>query len=171
MAGYVIHLAVAEEYIRKHREQIEDYNKFIEGVIYPDSVQDKSLTHYGEKSSKVHLEDFLQEHEIENCFEKGYFLHLITDYLFYNNFLKYFSKDIYEDYDISNNYLVEKYNVNIPENIKDKVSSKDGETKLFTMQEISDFIEMTSNYNIEDVKREVLNNNKFWTTIINLEHR
>lgn len=171
MAGYVIHLAVAEEYIRRHKEQIKDYNKFIEGVIYPDSVQDKSITHYGEKSSKVHLDNFLKEHEIEDCFEKGYFLHLITDYLFYNNFLKYFSKDVYDDYDISNKYLIEKYNVKIPENIADKVFYKGGETKLFKLQEIANFIEKTAGYDIEEVKKEILNNNEFWTTIINLEHR
>ena len=38
MAGYVIHLAVAETYRRKYPEDIQDYNQFIEGVIFPDSV-------------------------------------------------------------------------------------------------------------------------------------
>lgn len=171
MAGYVIHLAVAEEYIKKHKNQINDNDKFIEGVIYPDSVQDKSITHYGEKSSKTHLKDFLNEHEIEECFEKGYFLHLITDYLFYNNFLEYFSKEIYNDYDVSNKYLIEKYNVTIPEKIKKYVSFKEGNTKLFTLKSISEFIEKTSEYDIEEVKKEILKNNKFWTTIINLEYK
>ena len=50
MPGYVIHLAVAEEYLRKQKKVKENYNDFIEGVIYPDSVTDKSLTHYGQKS-------------------------------------------------------------------------------------------------------------------------
>ena len=57
MAGYVIHLAVGEEYLRIHPGDINDYNEFIEGIIYPDSVTDKSLTHYGEKSSKSNLVD------------------------------------------------------------------------------------------------------------------
>ena len=38
MPGYVIHLAVAKEYAKKHKKEIENYNKFIDGVIYPDSV-------------------------------------------------------------------------------------------------------------------------------------
>ena len=63
MAGYVIHLAVAEEYLRKHKDFKEDYDEFIKGVIYPDSVTDKSLTHYGKKSSKVILKNFLQDNE------------------------------------------------------------------------------------------------------------
>ena len=171
MAGYVIHLAVAEEYIRKHKDQIKDYNKFIEGVVYPDSVEDKSITHYGEKSSKVHLKDFLLEHELKDSFEMGYFLHLVTDYLFYNRFLEYFSKEIYNDYDISNEYLVDKYKVNIPKNIENKVFSKEGTTKLFTLESISSFIENTAKYDLEDVKNEALANNKFWITIINLVHK
>lgn len=55
MAGYVIHIAVAQEYLRKCKKKEENIEKFINGVIYPDSVQDKSLTHYGAKSSKVVL--------------------------------------------------------------------------------------------------------------------
>ena len=171
MAGYVIHLAVAEEYIKKHKNQIEDYNKFIEGIIYPDSVKDKSLTHYGKKSSKVILNDFFKENTIDTCFEKGYFLHLVTDYLFYNNFLEYFSKDIYEDYDISNKYLIEKYNVNIPENVKNKIFYKEGDTKVFTIESICKFIEKTSEYDIEDIKEQVLKDNKFWSTLSNLKHK
>ena len=38
MPGYVIHLAVAEEYLKKHKNVKENYDEFIEGVIYPDSV-------------------------------------------------------------------------------------------------------------------------------------
>ena len=43
MAGYVIHLAVGEEYLRNYPNEIKNYNDFIEGIIYPDSVTDKSF--------------------------------------------------------------------------------------------------------------------------------
>ena len=46
MAGYVIHLAVGEEFIRNFPNEIKNYEEFIEGIIYPDSVSDKSITHY-----------------------------------------------------------------------------------------------------------------------------
>ena len=108
MAGYVIHLAVAESYIKKHEDDIKDYNRFIEGVIFPDSISDKSITHYGEKSSKTDLKAFLEDNKIDNDYNKGYFLHLVTDYIFYNKLLKYFSKDIYNDYDILNEKLQKK---------------------------------------------------------------
>lgn len=84
MAGYVIHLAVAEEYLRNHK-QTENYEEFIEGIIFPDSVKDKSETHYAVKSSKSNLDKFLKDKKIDNSFNRGYFLHLLTDYLFYNH--------------------------------------------------------------------------------------
>lgn len=73
MPGYVIHLSVAEEYLRKHTEQKEDYNDFIEGVIFPDSVKDKSLTHYGTSSSTVNLYNFLNDKGVEEALIGGIF--------------------------------------------------------------------------------------------------
>ena len=70
MAGYVIHLAVAESYIKKHEDDIKDYNRFIEGVIFPDSISDKSITHYGEKSSKTDLKAFLEDNKIDNDYSQ-----------------------------------------------------------------------------------------------------
>lgn len=168
MAGYVIHLAVAEAYIKKHQEDISDYNKFIEGIIFPDSVSDKSITHYGEKSSKVNLKWFLEENEIDNDYNKGYFLHLATDYIFYNKLLEFFSKDIYNDYDILNKKLQERFNVKIPENIKEKVFYKEGKTKILELESIIKFIEDISEYKLDEIKERVLNNDKYWLEFRNL---
>ena len=158
MAGYVIHLAIAEEYLRKHKDIKEDYEEFIKGVIYPDSVTDKSLTHYGIKSSKVILKDFLQDNEINNSYMRGYFLHLITDYLFYNKYLEKFSKDIYNDYDILNKRLIEKYNVVLPENIQNNVFYKEGETKILTMELAIKIIDEISDLNLNAVEKEIREN-------------
>ena len=158
MAGYVIHLAIAEEYLKKHKDVKEDYDEFIKGVIYPDSVTDKSLTHYGIKSSKVILKDFLQDNEINNSYMRGYFLHLITDYLFYNKYLEKFSKDIYNDYDILNKRLIEKYNVVLPENIQNNVFYEDGETKILTMELAIKIIDEISDLNLNAVEKEIRKN-------------
>ncbi len=167
MAGYVIHLAIAEEYLRKHNDIKEDYEEFIKGVIYPDSVTDKSLTHYGIKSSKVILKDFLQDNEINNSYMRGYFLHLITDYLFYNKYLEKFSKDIYNDYDILNKRLIEKYNVVLPENIQNNVFYKEGETKILTMELAIKIIDEISDLNLNAVEKEIRENpnDKKWSKI------
>lgn len=158
MAGYVIHLAIAEEYLKKHKDVKEDYDEFIKGVIYPDSVTDKSLTHYGIKSSKVILKDFLQDNEINNSYMRGYFLHLITDYLFYNKYLEKFTKDIYNDYDILNKRLIEKYNVVLPENVQNNVFYKEGETKILTMELAIKIIDEISDLNLNAVEKEIRKN-------------
>ncbi len=162
MAGYVIHLAVAETYRRKYPEDIQDYNQFIEGVIFPDSVSDKSMTHYGEKSSKVHLNYFLAERELEEDFDKGYFLHLVTDYIFYNKFLDYFSKDIYQDYDMLNQELQERFHVKIPDRIKDKVSYQDGTPKILKLNEVVEFIEDVSSYRLRDIEERIAKQDTYW---------
>ena len=168
MAGYVIHLAVAEAYKDKHINDIKNDEDFIKGVIFPDSVSDKSLTHYGEKSSKVNLKEFLREHEIDNAYNKGYFLHLVTDYIFYNKFLDCFSKDIYNDYDILNEILQKKFNVTIPESVKDKVFYKKGETKILEEEKVVKFIEEVSDYKLSEIREKVLKNDKYWLEFKNL---
>lgn len=165
MAGYVIHLAVAESYIKKHEGDIKDYNRFIEGVIFPDSVSDKSITHYGDKSSKTDLKAFLEDNKIDNDYNKGYFLHLVTDYIFYNKLLKYFSKDIYNDYDILNEKLQKKFNVTLPENIKDRVFYKEGKTKVLKLENIIKFIEDVSDYKLDEIKERILDNDNYWLEI------
>lgn len=168
MPGYLIHLAVANQYIVKHPEDIKDYNKFIDGVIYPDGVTDKSTTHYGPKSSKVNLKLFLDNNKIDDDFNKGYFLHLVTDYLFYNRFLDYFSKDIYNDYDILNKTLEEKYHVKLPKKAKDKVFYKTGEPKILNLESIIEFIEKTSDYKLENIKQKVMENDINWLQLKDL---
>ena len=158
MPGYVIHLAVAQEYLKKHNNKKEDINNFIKGTIYPDSVKDKSLTHYGAKSSKVVLKNFLKENYLDNSFNRGYFLHLVTDYLFYNKYLDIFTKDIYNDYDITNKPLIEKYKVQIPENIKNYVFFKEGKTKLLHLKLAEKVIDEVSELDLDMIEKEIKDN-------------
>lgn len=169
MAGYVIHLSVAEEYLKKHPGENEDYNKFIDGVIFPDSVKIKSETHYGEQSSKSNLYEFLKENKLDTPFKRGYFLHLLTDYLFYNKYLDSISTDIYNDYDILNDYLIEKYNVILPKEVEDKVFSKDGELKILSIELVENLIEEISNLDIDTVAEETIRCPEKWTKMKELK--
>ena len=170
MPGYVIHLAVAEQYLRKHKNNKENYEDFIEGVIFPDSVKDKSLTHYGNGSSNSNLYKFLEENKLDNSFKKGYFIHLLTDYLFYNKYIEVFSKDIYNDYDILNQKLIDKYNVILPEKIKQYVFFKDGELKILSYDLIEKLVEEISNMDIDKIENEVKTDSEKWTKIRELKH-
>lgn len=169
MPGYVIHLAVAEKYIEKHKSKNENYYEFIEGVIYPDSTKIKSETHYGEKSSQSNVYEFLKEHELNNSFERGYFLHLLTDYLFYNRYIDTISNEIYSDYDILNDKLIEKYNVKLPEKVKNTVSSKEGELKILSMELLDKLIEEISNYDLDKLSIEIKKEPLKWTRMRKLK--
>lgn len=169
MPGYVIHLAVAEEYLKKHKERQEEYDEFIKGVIFPDSIKDKLITHYGEKSSVSNLYEFLKANEIETSFKRGYFLHLLTDYLFYNKYIDRMSKDMYNDYDILNEILIEKYNVKLPECIKDSVFFKEGKLVILSLELITKMIDDISNMDLDEIEQEVYENPKKWTTMRELK--
>lgn len=169
MAGYVIHLSVAKEYLKKHPDDNEDYNEFIEGVIFPDSVKIKSETHYGPESSKSNLYDFLQEHKLNTSFERGYFLHLLTDYLFYNKYLDCISTDIYNDYDILNDTLIKKYDIVLPEKVRNKVFSKEGNLKILSIELVENLVKEISELDIDTVAEETIRNPKKWTTMKDLK--
>ena len=155
MAGYAIHLAIAEEYLIKHKNRIEDYDSFIEGVKYPDSVKDKSLTHYGNGSSNSNLVEFLKENEIDTSFNRGYFLHLLSDYLFYNKYVS-FSKDIYNDYDMMNEKIIKKYNVKVTSDIEQYLHFVDeGEYKVFNFEYACKMIDEISSLDIDEIKKEI----------------
>lgn len=170
MPGYVIHLAVAEEYLKKHGNK-EKYNNFIEGIIFPDSVKDKSLTHYGPGSSYSNLKLFLEDKkDMKDDFTRGYFEHLLTDYLFYNKYIDTFSKAMYDDYDLLNSYLIEKYNVKLPEKVKSKVFyKKEGTLTILSKELVEKFIKEVSELDLDKVAEKVKKNPEKWTKIRELK--
>lgn len=166
MPSYAIHLAVAEEYLRKHKDTKENYDEFIKGVIYPDTVKDKSTTHYGLKSSLANLELFFKENNIRDSFNRGYFLHLLTDYLFYNRYIECWSRDIYHDYDILNEILVEKYHLKIPEEIKEVMNQiENGNLTILSERLVEKFVTDVSDMDIDIVEKEVKDKPEEWTKI------
>lgn len=164
MPGYVIHLAVAEKYLEKHPNKAENYNEFIEGIIFPDGVQDKSKTHYGNGSSNSNLPKFLKEHTLKNSFERGYFIHLLTDYLFYNKYIDTFSKDIYNDYDILNKTLIDMYHITLPDKAKKHVFFKDsGSLKILSLNLVNSLIDEISDLDIDIIAEEIKTTPEKWT--------
>lgn len=161
MPGYVIHLAVAQEYLRKHNKKYSE--DFLLGSIEPDFTTDKSKSHYGKSPAYTNLRNYLKNNTIDTDFKRGYFLHLVTDYLFYNYYLDEIKKpQIYDDYDITNAPLIEKYNINLPEKVKDKVFFKDGNPQLLTLQLAFKVIDEVSNLTLEEIEKEVINNIDKW---------
>ena len=163
MPGYVIHIATAQEYLRKHLNPKEEKEEFINGVIEPDLTKIKSQTHYGKSPAYTNLLEFLKDKKLENSFNKGYFLHLVTDYLFYNYYLTSFSKpQIYDDYDMTNKFLISKYNVILPKIVENQVFFKKGCPKFLNLDLACKIIDEISSYELEEIKKEVLSNNIKW---------
>lgn len=167
MPGFIVHIAVAQEYLKKHNKSFS--KDFILGSIEPDFTNNKSETHYGKSPAYTNLKNYLNNNKVRTDFEKGYFLHLITDYLFYNYYLDKFEKpQIYYDYDFTNKAIVEKYNVFLPDKIKDKIHFENGTPKILTLQLAYKIIDEISDLNMENIEKEVINDFSKWNYYKNL---
>lgn len=161
MPGYIIHLCIAKEYMKKH--DISDEKIFCDGTVYPDNKPDKNITHYSTSSSAgTNLYQFLLDKKLDSAYNQGYFLHLLADCLFYNKYFsgwKNISRELlYNDYDILNKPLLDRYNLEyIPKGVEKYFNvSKMGETIEYHYDKIVQFIEEVSNYNLEELAQEIL---------------
>ena len=174
MPGYTIHMAIAKQYAQKHNTEIKNKEEFIKGSIAPDMnenldgpAEDKSKTHYGKWGKyevTTYIDDFLNDTKIDlqQDFWKGYFLHLITDYYFYN---KYFKEEhqkmiknndrFYYDYDCLNRELIEEYELTILDNIKKYINLYNDKPKYLDKAKVVNFIDDISNIKIQE-KIEVI---------------
>lgn len=166
MPGFVIHIAVAKEYLKKHNNS-ENYEEFIQGNVRPDLTKDKIKTHYGKSPTYTNLKEFLIHNKLDNSLNKGIFLHLITDYLFYNYYLKDVPREgskeiLHNDYDMINKVLIEKYDIELPEDIKKYVFYKEGEPQILKLNLAVKVIEEISKLNIKEVEEEVIKEKEKW---------
>ena len=191
MASFHIHLAVGKRYYEKHNN-IYNVEEFYRGIIAPDLVTDKKISHYsGEKrnkenifeylANKVLLNKFLEHEKIDTDYQKGVFVHLITDYLFFNDFFdveylknisyEEFCIDLYDSYDKTNQYLIEKYqiddsrfkeqmNQNIKKDNEEKKTVNKHGRNILPFEKLDEFIEKVSSIDIEQYEEKIRKNNK-----------
>lgn len=183
MASFYIHLAIAKRYSEKNK--INNLNDFYKGNIDPDLVVDKSISHYDLKKDKSnlidHLEnrvilpDFLKENNVDTDYDKGVFLHLVTDYLFFTNFFdrEYLSKNnydkffgnLYYSYDCVNEYILDKYKLDLSlfkdvfANNQKNNDTYENKENIFNINKLDQFIEKTSNIDLEAYKDKLIENN------------
>lgn len=178
MASAPIHLAISKKYLERVKESF-DYKKVMEGTLYPDTVKDKNVSHYADiekrgkdnishLSGKVNLFSFLQEHSVSDSFELGWFLHLVTDYLFFDECFTYnyltthsyeeFRKDLYFAYDSLTNYLLDKYKITMDDftiHTSEFFPGKGYQECIFTKEEIDSFIERVSSIDINKYVKKI----------------
>lgn len=149
MPSYVIHLAVAKLYLSCHTE--ENQEEFIRGTIAPDLLE-KPQSHYGKATSFPNLERFKSARVLMTSYDRGYFLHLKTDMLFYQELItpEKFSEAIYEDYNRMNRSLIQKYKLEIPEAIRKYVKFREDETVKLHEYMAVDFINTVGKLELEE---------------------
>lgn len=189
MPSFNIHLAIAIKYCEKNN--IKNKEEFYRGSIDPDLVKDKSISHYtGTRDKnflrqyvfeKVRLNEFLKDKKVETDYEKGIFLHLATDFIFYQEFLsdEYLARvgfdemiqDLYYSYKMSNPYLEEKYNIHslnlddvMNNNIKQTLNKMQVDNtcgkNLLSEEKMDNFIEKISSLDIEKYMEKIKKENK-----------
>lgn len=184
MAGFQIHIAIGKEYLKKN--EITNIEDFYKGIIDPDLGYKKD-THYSgyqDKNNlkeylanKVDLAKYLKDNEINTDYQKGTFLHLITDYLFFNYFFREdyidnvsydkFREDLYFSYDLNNKYIESKYKLDdfpywniVNKNIiisQAKVNIKLG-NNILENDKVDSFIKNVANINLEEYRNKILKN-------------
>jgi hypothetical protein len=172
VASFNIHLAIGKLYIEKNK--IIDVEKFMYGSIAPDLEKDKNKSHYtgikkddsasGFLQIKVMLPEFLKANKLDTDYNKGVFLHLLTDYLFYNYFFEEeylknityneFVENLFYSYDCVSEYLENKYmieNVTIREILKNYIKKQENITRIniIDIKKLDSFIEKVSNIDID----------------------
>lgn len=186
MASFNIHLAIGKRYIEKN-SNINNIEEFYKGIIDPDLAINKKVSHYSGKqnksnileylANKVLLNEFLSKETIDTDYQKGIFIHLITDYLFFNNFfekeylknIKYdeFCKNLYYSYNKTNQYIEEKYKIdylkyadqinnNIDKDNKEKNTISKIGNNILPYNKLDNFIEYVSNINLEEYKNNII---------------
>ncbi len=184
MASINIHLAVAKRYIEKQKD-IKNIDEFYNGIMDVDFAKDKVKSHYGKKEegyniikdleNKVLLYEYLKTNNINTDYKKGIFLHLITDYLFFNNFLdkKYLQKtsdynfitDLYYSYTMTNEYINKKYKIYCLNNIKkidlEKINNFDKQGKnIISFEKLDYFIENVSSIELDKYINKIIQNKR-----------
>ena len=154
MPGYVIHLATAYVHLRTQCD-VRDAGAFLRGVIAPDQLLPKTESHFGDDTANPGLDLFADTHDMRDDYQRGYFLHLLADYLFYNRFLSDFvwSPAVYDDYDRLNARLVEAYGVAVPEEVRGTVGFRDDDLEVFRFDRICGFIDTVGAIDLDELLR------------------
>lgn len=188
MPSINIHLAIGYRYLAKN--EIKNKKEFLKGIVAPDFVEDKAKSHYSTNKAsdydmpervkdKVNIMDFLSENKVETDYEKGLFLHLYTDKMFYETFftkeflqktnLKEFFENLYYSYNQTNQYLEQKYNIEFSEQDKEKIANNIKKSRelnhmsqevvgknIIEIKKLDNFIEKMSSININDCINELI---------------
>lgn len=188
MASFLTHMAIGQEHLKYFKEDNEI--EFLTGNLDPDYLHisknlDKAKLHYGKPynpnlsqkqnfENKTTLLTYLKQNRLDNSYNRGYFLHLISDYYFYNkviniNLIENLDNNIvkniyYEDYAKVQKFLLTNYAPKFLPEIEDMVYIKNnflniyknGTPILFGMNEFEKYIEYCSRLDLDNFANDIL---------------
>lgn len=173
MASAIMHIAVANQI----NKVIKMNNEILIGSIAPDISklikQPRRISHYHADNNEVpDLEKFLKTYDINSPYNLGYFIHLLTDKIWFEDFLPIHyeqnkvrlsnvklvvmnetekDKLIYEDYNSITNIIIEKYNLNL--DFLNYIYNIDTDIKIASVKDIkillNEVIRLTTNTKIK----------------------
>lgn len=191
MPCLAIHLAIAKKYLEKNNYEnvnefmlgsiapdidMKDIDKFINGV-----TSDKNSHHFGENyktsdaieymQKKVNFSNFFASNEIDTSFRRAYFLHLLADYYFFGKYITYeeiqglsleeIVKIGFNDYDLITPFLINKFDITLPEQLQFLLSRKgEGKLRFLTEEGVLKFIDDVCSLDLEQEKEKFIIGNK-----------
>lgn len=186
MPSMVIHLAVGNEYAKKFK--IDDFKEFRNGILTPDilgmkSKADKIKAHYSDLPlegaskyqscyDKVNLLNYLKANQVQTDYDKGYFLHLITDYYFFGyqilqkpNFEQMLLEELYPDYEKIAAEIKQKYNVDDSDTPWFELYQT-GKPTILNMKDVYDLIYVCSQVDLKTIEKQVRENQNNWREVL-----
>ena len=179
MASLMIHMVVAQEFCKKNN--IENIELFLKGNLSPDLTENKQLAHgvtdykplknYDDViRGRVNLQVCCKLLDLNDDFQKGVFLHLITDYYFYNHYMvnletyksitnkthEKVNPIVYDEYGKVARVLISKFDdirLDLLPDFARVVSEKD--MVLFSKEGILNVIEVCSSFDLLEIFNKV----------------
>ena len=180
MPCIAIHLAIAKKYLEKNNNENKD--DFIFGTLAPDFAfdnidnyikidgNDKNARHFGDNNkpnnlveymkTKVNFNDFFSNNDINTSFLRDYYFfdNCINDPRLADLSLEEGVKIGYNDYDLITEYLIDKYDLDIPEVAKDIMSRKGtGKLQILDVDKVDEFIDKMSKLDLYKEKDKFIN--------------
>ena len=179
MASLMLHMAIGGKYCEINK--IESPIEFVSGNLAPDILSNKDDSHYlsGYYPSayreaimnRVNLFEFCKCNQLITDYNRGYFLHLVTDYVFYTQYLKNLEtykslSDIpddemkilmYLEYDKIAYYLVNNYSEYVNPEMLPPLAGRVDENpmEIFSPDGIDKFINFCINIDLDDLYNRI----------------
>jgi hypothetical protein len=190
MASLMLHMAIAGKYCEVNK--VDNILEFVSGNLAPDILPDKDSNHYLSGyfpsayreaiMNRVNLSAFCKANRLISDYNRGFFLHLLTDYVFYTQYLRNLDtyknmSDIpdeemkimmYLEYDRVSYYLVNKYSKYINLDILQPIARRTDSSpmEIFSEEGIDKFIDFCIHLDLDAVYEGI--KNKDYSLICNI---